>query len=100
MQGLTEYSCFLLMDADTLVVGELDPLLDCSSVLPHGKLIAGVQDYKRGRWVTYNTGNLLMRQSELMMPGKLPSGWLSLAKTGYGPVTGTTLRKKHQPRSC
>ena len=62
VQGLVEYECVLLMDADTVVVGPMDELVDCSSGRPDA-LMAGVQDYKRGRWRTFNTGVLRYRPS-------------------------------------
>jgi len=80
--GLSEYKCVLLMDADTLVVGNIDELLSCGvfeeneNAQEKGHLdnnpiatgaqpqhqpyrLAAVLDYYRGRWFHFNTGSVL-----------------------------------------
>eukprot|EP00814_Leptocylindrus_danicus_P013934 CAMPEP_0116015174 /NCGR_PEP_ID=MMETSP0321-20121206/6685_1 /TAXON_ID=163516 /ORGANISM="Leptocylindrus danicus var. danicus, Strain B650" /LENGTH=374 /DNA_ID=CAMNT_0003484905 /DNA_START=111 /DNA_END=1235 /DNA_ORIENTATION=- len=60
--GLSEYDCVLLMDADTLVVGNIDELMSCD-VFHDGQepefRAAGVLDLYRGKWHHFNTGSTL-----------------------------------------
>lgn len=60
--GLAEYECVLLLDADTLVVGNLDDLLSCEILKPNYR-VAGTLDYYRGKWYHFNTGSALWRPS-------------------------------------
>jgi len=73
--GLSEYKCVMLMDADTLAVGNLDSLMDCSLFATNDSdgsqrvasekmtyevpRLAGALDYYHGRWMHFNTGVLL-----------------------------------------
>eukprot|EP00928_Gymnodinium_smaydae_P048424 TRINITY_DN32375_c0_g1_i1.p1 TRINITY_DN32375_c0_g1~~TRINITY_DN32375_c0_g1_i1.p1 ORF type:complete len:721 (+),score=66.34 TRINITY_DN32375_c0_g1_i1:24-2186(+) len=61
--GLSEYECVLLMDADTLAVGSIDNILDCSlfDAKHPEQRVAGALDYYQGRWMHFNTGSLLYR---------------------------------------
>jgi len=66
--GLSEYKCALLMDADTLVVGDLTALLTCHTLLTHPEhRVAGTLDFDRGRWHGINTGSILWRTSSSEM---------------------------------
>lgn len=73
--GLSEFECVLLLDADTLVVDNLDDLLSCSVLhkknsdnnVNHNNdakssknyMVAGTLDYYRGKWEHFNTGSIL-----------------------------------------
>lgn len=53
--GLSEYKCVLLMDADTLAVGDLKEVLKCDSVFQHpSNRVAGVIDWYRNGWKLFN----------------------------------------------
>lgn len=62
--GLSEYKCALLLDADTLVVGDLRDILKCDTVF-HSPLnrVAGVLDFYRLGWKYFNTGSILWKTS-------------------------------------
>ena len=60
--GLSEYDCVLLLDADTLVVGNLDELISCT-ILEPGYRVAGTLDYYRSSWYHFNTGSALWKPS-------------------------------------
>jgi hypothetical protein len=59
--GLAEYDCVLLMDADTLAVGDLREIMTCSIFTEPQQRVAGTLDWYRGRWYFFNTGSLLWR---------------------------------------
>jgi len=81
--GLSEYKCVLLLDADTLVIDNIDDLLSCrvfeenesESEKDSGNgdasisgaqspyHVAGVLDYYRGKWYHFNTGSILYKPS-------------------------------------
>jgi len=61
--GLSEYECVLLMDADTLAVGNIDDLLSCNVFDRPEYKVAGTLDYYRGNWYHFNTGSILWRAS-------------------------------------
>ena len=59
--GLAEYQCVLLMDADTLVVGDIRELMTCNKFQQPQQRVAGTLDLDRGKWHGMNTGALLWR---------------------------------------
>lgn len=68
--GLSEYDCVLLLDADTLVVGNIDELMSCD-VFHDGQepefRAAGVLDLYRGKWHHFNTGSTLWNTNSAEM---------------------------------
>mmetsp|Transcript_16837 Transcript_16837/g.25463 ORF Transcript_16837/g.25463 Transcript_16837/m.25463 type:complete len:412 (-) Transcript_16837:99-1334(-) len=67
INGLSEYECVLLLDADTLVVGNIDQLMSCEVFdKPHYRA-AGTLDYYRGSWYHFNTGSTLWKPSSQEM---------------------------------
>mmetsp|Transcript_10945 Transcript_10945/g.26086 ORF Transcript_10945/g.26086 Transcript_10945/m.26086 type:complete len:503 (-) Transcript_10945:77-1585(-) len=68
--GLSEYDCVMLMDADTLAVGDLRGVLsDCKhTVFRHpANRVGGVIDLYSGRWKLFNTGSILWKTSTAEM---------------------------------
>jgi hypothetical protein len=68
--GLSEYECVMLMDADTLAVGDLRGVMsDCENTvfLHPANRVAGVLDLFAGRWKLFNTGSILWRTSSAEM---------------------------------
>mmetsp|Transcript_44306 Transcript_44306/g.86962 ORF Transcript_44306/g.86962 Transcript_44306/m.86962 type:complete len:441 (+) Transcript_44306:140-1462(+) len=65
--GLSEYKCALLMDADTLVVGDIKSLMTCNKFTHPEHRVAGTLDLDRGRWNGINTGSILWRTSSSEM---------------------------------
>ncbi len=69
--GLSEFKCVLLMDADTLVVGNIDDLLSChvfyddysNNDKSNQYKVAGTLDYYHKRWYHFNTGSILWNTS-------------------------------------
>lgn len=60
--GLSEYKCVMLMDADTLAVGELRDVMKCDTVFKHpNNKVAGTIDWYRMRWKLFNTGSILWK---------------------------------------
>lgn len=59
--GMEEYKCVLLMDADTLVVGDIRDLLSCKIFTQPQHRVAGTLDYSRYEWMSFNTGSILWR---------------------------------------
>lgn len=59
--GLGEYQCVLLMDPDTLAVGDMKQLMTCSKFTRPHQTVAGTLDLDRGKWFGMNTGCLLYR---------------------------------------
>ncbi len=73
--GLSEFECVLLMDADTLVVDNIDDLLSChvfhndddddddddgsDATRSAEYQVAGTLDYYHGKWYHFNTGSIL-----------------------------------------
>ncbi len=73
--GLSEFECVLLMDADTLVVGNIDELLSCNifnddhdnnidtakeNIRKRSEYkVGGTLDYYHRRWKHFNTGSIL-----------------------------------------
>ena len=58
--GLSEYECVLLLDADTLVVGNIDELMTCNILQPSFRAAGGLDLY-HGQWRHFNTGSVLWR---------------------------------------
>ncbi|KAL7482243.1 hypothetical protein ACHAW6_011883 [Cyclotella cf. meneghiniana] len=58
--GLAEYECVLLLDADTLVVGNIDELMTCNILKPSFRAAGGLDLY-HGQWRHFNTGSVLWR---------------------------------------
>ena len=58
--GLSEYECVLLLDADTLVVGNIDSLMTCNILKPSYRAAGGLDLY-HGQWRHFNTGSVLWR---------------------------------------
>ena len=58
--GLSEYECVLLLDADTLVVGNIDSLMTCDILKPNYRAAGGLDLY-HGQWKHFNTGSVLWR---------------------------------------
>ena len=68
--GLSEYDCVMLMDADTLAIGDLRGVLsDCKhTVFRHpANRVGGVIDLYAGRWKLFNTGSILWKTSTAEM---------------------------------
>eukprot|EP00548_Thalassiothrix_antarctica_P017422 CAMPEP_0194197198 /NCGR_PEP_ID=MMETSP0154-20130528/77076_1 /TAXON_ID=1049557 /ORGANISM="Thalassiothrix antarctica, Strain L6-D1" /LENGTH=315 /DNA_ID=CAMNT_0038921851 /DNA_START=383 /DNA_END=1328 /DNA_ORIENTATION=+ len=66
--GLSEYSCVLLLDADTLVINNIDDLMGCSILEEKEEYrVAGTLDYYRGKWYHFNTGSALWKPSNTEM---------------------------------
>jgi len=61
--GLAEYECALLLDADALVVDNIDDLMSCNVFDRPEYRAAGVLDYYHGKWYHANTGSILYRTS-------------------------------------
>eukprot|EP00536_Pseudo-nitzschia_multiseries_P004699 jgi/Psemu1/295667/fgenesh1_pm.79_\ len=60
--GLSEYECVMLMDADTLAVGDLREIMKCDTIFRHpSNRVAGTLDWYRGKWLNYNTGSILWK---------------------------------------
>eukprot|EP00937_MAST-01D_sp_MAST-1D-sp2_P003133 g3133.t1 len=57
---MVQYSSILFLDADTVVVGDITPLITLE--LKAGKRIAATRDFNFGRWLpTFNTGVFAIR---------------------------------------
>jgi hypothetical protein len=61
--GLAEYDCAMLMDADTLAVGDLRDIMTCQIFTEPQHRVGGTLDYYRGHWHYFNTGSVLWRPS-------------------------------------
>ena len=61
--GLSEYECVLLMDADTLTIGNIDSLMTCDIFDQPQYRVAGALDYYHKKWYHINTGSILWRTS-------------------------------------
>lgn len=60
--GMSEYDCVMLMDADTLVVGDLKDVMKCDSVFKHpNNRVGGTIDWYHMGWKLFNTGSILWR---------------------------------------
>ncbi|VEU39675.1 unnamed protein product [Pseudo-nitzschia multistriata] len=60
--GLSEYECVMLMDADTLAVGDLTDVMECGTVFRHpNNRVAGTIDWYRMGWKLFNTGSILWK---------------------------------------
>ena len=60
--GLSEYKCVMLMDADTLAVGDLRDVMNCQSVFKHpNNRVGGTLDWYQMRWKLFNTGSILWK---------------------------------------
>ena len=65
--GLAEYDCVMLMDADTLAVGDLRELMSCSIFTEPQHRVAATLDLYSGHWHFFNTGSLLWKTSSKEM---------------------------------
>lgn len=66
--GMSEYKCVLLMDADTLAVGDLRDLMKCDTVFQHpNNQVGGTIDWYQGRWKFFNTGSILWKTDSVEM---------------------------------
>jgi hypothetical protein len=67
--GLSEYKCVMLMDADTLAVGDLREVMKCDTVFrnPKNNRVAGIIDWYQMRWKLFNTGSILWKTSSTEM---------------------------------
>jgi len=65
--GMSEYKCALLMDADTLVVGDIRSFMTCDKFQKPQHRVAGTLDLDRGKWWGMNTGCILWRTSSKEM---------------------------------
>mmetsp|Transcript_31253 Transcript_31253/g.73618 ORF Transcript_31253/g.73618 Transcript_31253/m.73618 type:complete len:434 (-) Transcript_31253:135-1436(-) len=62
--GLSEYKCVMLMDADTLAIGDLREVMKCDTTFLHpSNRVGGTLDWYRGKWLNYNTGSILWKTS-------------------------------------
>jgi hypothetical protein len=62
--GLEEYQCVMLMDADTLVVGDIREILKCNNVFQYpNNRVGGTIDWYQKRWRLFNTGSILWKTS-------------------------------------
>ena len=65
--GMQEYKCVLLLDADTLVIGDIQELLTCNKFTLSQQHVAGTLDYYRGQWKYFNTGSVLWKTNNKEM---------------------------------
>jgi hypothetical protein len=65
--GLAEYDCVMLMDADTLAVGDLKEILTCRIFTEPQHRVATTMDLYRSYWHYFNTGSILWRTSSKEM---------------------------------
>jgi len=66
--GLSEYKCVMLLDADTLVVGDLREVMKCDTVFQHpNNQVGGTLDWYRMGWKFFNTGSLLWKTDAVEM---------------------------------
>jgi hypothetical protein len=61
--GLAEYQCVMLMDADTLTVGDLKDIMTCNVFQHPNNRVGGVLDLYRKQWHFFNTGSILWKTS-------------------------------------
>lgn len=61
--GLSEYKCVMLMDADTLAVGDLKEVMKCAVFRSSQNRLGGTIDWYRSHWHLFNTGSILWRTS-------------------------------------
>jgi hypothetical protein len=61
--GLSEYQCVMLMDADTLAVGDLKDIMTCNVFQHPNNRVGGVLDLYRKHWHFFNTGSILWKTS-------------------------------------
>lgn len=60
--GLSEYKCVMLMDADTLAVGDLRDVMKCDTVFKHpNNRVGGTLDWYHMGWKLFNTGSILWK---------------------------------------
>ena len=60
--GMEEYNCVMLMDADTLVVGDIREVMKCNVFQHPNNRVGGVIDwFQMKRWRFWNTGSILWR---------------------------------------
>lgn len=65
--GLEEYECAMLMDADTLAVGDLRDILTCQIFTEPQHRVATGLDLYHGYWHYFNTGSVLWKTSSKEM---------------------------------
>lgn len=61
--GLSEYDCVMLMDADTLAVGDLTEVMRCNVFQSSNNRVGGTIDWYRSHWQLFNTGSILWKTS-------------------------------------
>jgi hypothetical protein len=61
--GLGEYQCVMLMDADTLVIGNIKEILKCDVFRHPNNRVGGTIDWYHGHWHLFNTGSILWKPS-------------------------------------
>jgi len=61
--GLGEYKCVMLLDADTLVIGDLKEVMKCNVFQHPNNRVAGTIDWYQKHWHLFNTGSILWRPS-------------------------------------
>jgi hypothetical protein len=59
--GLSEYKCVMLMDADTLAIGDLKDIMTCNVFQHPNNRVGGVLDLYVKRWHFFNTGSILWK---------------------------------------
>jgi len=65
--GLSEYKCVMLMDADTLAIGDLKDLLSCNIFTEPQHRVATTIDLYGGYWHYFNSGSILWKTSSKEM---------------------------------
>lgn len=61
--GLGEYKCVMLMDADTLVIGNLQEIMKCHVFQYPNNRVGGTIDWYQKHWHLFNTGSILWKPS-------------------------------------
>ncbi|KAG7352066.1 hypothetical protein IV203_008114 [Nitzschia inconspicua] len=61
--GLGEYKCVMLMDADTLVIGNIQEIMKCNVFQHPNNRVAGTIDWYQKHWHLFNTGSILWKPS-------------------------------------
>jgi hypothetical protein len=61
--GLGEYQCVMLMDADTLVIGNIQEIMKCNVFQHPNNRVGGTIDWYHKHWHFFNTGSILWKPS-------------------------------------
>jgi hypothetical protein len=59
--GLGEYKCVMLMDADTLVIGNIQEIMKCEVFKHPNNRVGGTIDWYQKHWHFFNTGSILWK---------------------------------------